>query len=94
MDELLHVARAGDWAAAQADGTYAIPDGDFIHLCRPEQLAGVLERFYAGAAGLVLLRVDGAGLDVRVEAAGDGAGEFPHLYAPLPVAAVTRAEAL
>ena len=93
---LLHVALAFDWEAAQLTGTYPIPAGPggepapFIHLCNPEQLAGVLDRFFAEEAEpLVLLEVDAAGLDVRLEAAADGAGLFPHLYGPLPVAAVT-----
>jgi glutathione S-transferase len=53
----------------------------------------VLERFYTGVprAELVLLEVDPAGLPVRVEAASDGAGDFPHLYGPLPLASVTAA---
>jgi len=69
------------------------PDGGpapFLHLCEPDQLPGVLERFFAAEPEpLVLLEVDPAGLDVRREAAPDGAGVFPHLYGPLPVSAVT-----
>lgn len=91
----LHVARARDWEAARAAGTYAIPPGPggvpaaFIHLCFPEQLAGVLARYFAGEPEpLVLLEVDPAGLDVRLEPAEGGEGPFPHLYGPLPVAAV------
>lgn len=93
MRPFLHVARAEDWDAAQATGAYAVPAGadPFTHACYPEQLAGVLERFYAGTPReeLVLLEVDPAGLPVRVEAAGDGAGDFPHVYGPIPVASVT-----
>ena len=93
---LLHVALAFDWEAAGLTGTYPIPAGPggdpapFIHLCGPEQLPGVLERFFAEEdEPLVLLEVDPAGLDVRLEAAADGAGLFPHLYGALPVASVT-----
>jgi uncharacterized protein (DUF952 family) len=93
---LLHVARAADWEAARAAGTYPIPPGPdgapapFIHLCRPGQLPGVLERHFAAEPEpLVLLDVDPAGLDVRDEAAPGAAEAFPHLYGPLPVAAVT-----
>lgn len=93
---LLHVALAPAWQAAQRSGTYPVPPGPdgepapFLHLCLPDQLPGVLERFFgAEPAQLVLLEVDPAGLDVRMEAAADGAGVFPHLYGPLPVAAVT-----
>ncbi len=93
MRSFLHVARAEDWARAQERGEYAVPAGKdpFTHACFTEQLAGVLDRFYTGAPrdGLVLLEVDPAGLPVAVEAAGDGAGDFPHVYGPIPVASVT-----
>ncbi len=92
---LLHVARAADWEAARPAGTYPIPPGPggapaaFVHLCRSDQLPGVLERYFAAEpAPLVLLEVDPTGLDVREEAASEGAETFPHLYGPLPVAAV------
>jgi uncharacterized protein (DUF952 family) len=87
---VLHVARRPDWEAARATGTYPIPGGGpFIHCCFPEQLAGVLERFFAGAdTELLQLTVDPEGLPIVVEAAGDGAGDFPHLHGPLPVASV------
>ena len=92
----LHVALASAWEAALRTGTYAVPPGPggtpapFIHLCFPEQLAGVLDRYFAGEpAPLVLLELDPAGLDVRLEPAADGVGDFPHLYGDLPVDAVT-----
>jgi len=54
----------------------------FIHFSYASQLAGTAALHYAGASDLVVLAVDEAGLDVRVE------GGFPHLYEPLPVSAV------
>ena len=93
MRPFLHVARRADWEAAQGSGSYAVPAGPdpFTHACYPEQLAGVLERFYAGVsrAELVLLEVEPDGLPLRVEAASDGAGDFPHVHGPIPVANVT-----
>lgn len=90
MPPVLHVARRPDWEAAQASGSYPIPGGGpFIHCCFPAQLAGVLERFFAGAdADLLALTIDPAGLPLVVEPAADGAGDFPHLHGPLPVASV------
>ncbi len=93
MRSFLHVARVEDWRAAQDSGEYSIPPGKdpFTHACYPEQLPGVLERFYADTPRetLVLLEVEPAGLPVEIEAAGDGAGSFPHVYGPIPVASVT-----
>ena len=93
MRPSLHVARSADWERAKERGEYAVPPGrdPFTHACHPEQLAGVLDRFYAATprAGLVLLEVDPAGLPVEVEADGDGAGDFWHAYGPIPGASVT-----
>lgn len=92
MRPFLHVARLEDWSAAEASGAYEVPAGPdpFTHACYPEQLAGVLERFYATTPReeLILLEVEPEGLPVRVEAAGDGFGDFPHVYGPIPVANV------
>ncbi|MCW3012385.1 MAG: hypothetical protein JWO90_2789 [Solirubrobacterales bacterium] len=98
MRPFLHVARREDWEAAQSTGSYAVPAGGdpFTHACHPEQLPGVLERFYAGVPreDLVLLEVDPEGLPVRIEAASDGAGDFPHVYGPIPVTNVLATRAV
>ncbi len=99
MRPFLHVARVEDWEAAQASGAYAVPAGPdpFTHACYPEQLPGVLERFYTGVPReeLVLLEVEpDEALPVEVEAAADGAGDFPHVYGPIPVAQVTATRAV
>ena len=69
----------------------------FIHCCTPAQLAGVLERFYTGRTGLVVLELDAAAFadELRWEAPAppDGspvseaeAGQsFPHVYAEIPL---------
>ncbi len=61
-----------------------------MHCSYPDQLAGVAAAFYADAGDLVLLRIDPARVpaEIRVE------GGFPHVYGPIPVAAVTAAEPL
>ena len=93
---LLHVTSAEAWAEAQRSGLHAPPmlaqDG-FLHLCTPAQLDYVLGRHFAGRTGLVLLHIDPAKLgDLRWENSEPGRDAFPHLYGPLPVAAVLRAE--
>jgi len=94
--DLLHVTSAEAWAEAKRSGLHAPPmleqDG-FLHLCTAEQLAYVLGRHFAGRTGLVLLHLDPAKLhDLRWEISEPGRDAFPHLYGPLPVAAVIRAE--
>ena len=96
MDRVLHVTSPTGWEDARASGVLTrgqepAADSDaFLHCCFDDQLAGVLERFYSGVEGpLVVLEVDPDGLGVRIEAASDGAGDFPHVHADLPVEAVT-----
>ena len=88
---LLHVTTADAWAA----GPPAPPVDGFLHLCTPAQLPFVLERHFAGQSGLVVLHLN-AGLlaDVRWETGEPGMDPFPHLYGPLPAAAVREVEPL
>ncbi|WP_037970271.1 DUF952 domain-containing protein [Streptosporangium amethystogenes] len=95
---ILHLALAADWDAALRAGEYRIStlgrtldEEGFIHACAShEQLRGVVERFYRDVTTpLVLLSVDPRGLDVRMEVPADSPEAFPHIYGPLPVAAVT-----
>lgn len=92
-----HIAEANEWRAAAAVGEYrmstrglTLEEEGFIHCSASrEQAAGVLERYYADHPGpLLLLTIDPARLEskVRIE------GGFPHLYGPLPVAAVVGVE--
>ncbi|WP_229054056.1 DUF952 domain-containing protein [Aeromicrobium sp. Leaf350] len=95
-----HLALRADWADAQATGAYTwstrgvtIAEEGFLHGSRPDQVEGVLARFYADLdpAELVLLDIDTDLLDVpwRFDPVGDD--EYPHVYGPVPVAAVVAA---
>jgi len=97
VTELWHLAEGADWAGATRTGSYerstrgrSLAEVGFVHCSYREQLAGVAERYYAGVPDLVLLRIDPARIpaEIRVE------GGFPHVYGPIPVAAVTSAEPL
>ena len=66
----------------------------FVHLSTPEQVHLPANRLFSGRTDLVLLRVDPARLTspVRWEPGVPSDPEsmrFPHLYGPLPIAAVT-----
>lgn len=82
---VLHVATPADWAATErAGGLSAEP---FLHLCTDAQLPFVLKKHFAGQTGLLLVRIDPAGLDVRWETSEPGMDPFPHLYGWAPVSA-------
>lgn len=94
---LLHICTRDEWATAQRDGV-RVPDGfavdGFVHLSAPAQVHLPANRLFAGRRDLVLLELDPDRLaaEVRWEPGvpSDPASmRFPHLYGPLPVAAVT-----
>ena len=98
-DELLHLALPEEWAAARDVGEYrtstrgrTLDDEGFVHCSYRRQLEGVANRFYADVSELVILHIDPELLDaeVRLEPPADGVDElFPHVYGPIPTAAVT-----
>lgn len=100
-EPLLHVALADEYDAARAEqATHYAPGAfaseGFVHLCRPHQLAGVLARYFTGRDDLVLLALDAGSFDAELrEEDTTGRGEaFPHLYGPVPFAAVQAARAI
>ena len=66
-----------------------LADG-YIHLSAEPQVVGTLDKHFAGQSGLWLARVDlsALGSAVRREKSRGGA-LFPHIYAALPLSAVT-----
>ena len=84
------------WLAAEEAGVFEgletdIEDG-FIHLSTTPQVAGTLERHFAGQTDLLLVDIDPELLeDLRWEPSSRG-DLYPHLYGPLPLDAVVRVE--
>ncbi|KIU16058.1 DUF952 domain-containing protein [Mycolicibacterium llatzerense] len=95
---LVHLCSETDWAGAQFDGELRPPSLDlvgFVHLSAPEQVHLPANRLYRGQSDLILLVCDPGllGSPVRWEpgvATDPESMLFPHLYGPLPAAAVTR----
>lgn len=95
-DPIYKLADRSEWAAARAAGAYpgsAVDRADgYIHMSTAAQLAETARRHYAGREGLVLASVDPDALGGRLRwEPSRGGALFPHLYEPLPMAAV-RAE--
>lgn len=101
---IYHCSLVSDWQVAQLAGEYTISsrgrtlaDEGFVHASYAEQVPGVLQRFYADLTDpLCLLRIDPGLLQAPVVAENLMGGDelFPHIYGPIPVAAVVGVEAL
>ena len=94
-EHVYKVLRASEWQEAQTRGVITgsaddLRDG-FIHLSTHAQLAGTLERHFAGETGLVVLEIaaDRVSAALKWEESRGGA-LFPHLYGVLPLNAVIR----
>ena len=80
------------WREAEAlgrfDGAEAHRRDGYIHFSTAEQVRDTAAKHFAGEADLLLIAVDATRLSaLRYEPAGRGT-LFPHLYAPLSLAAV------
>ncbi len=93
---LLHICATAEWERAQRLEELrpdSLRTAGFVHLSTPEQVHLPANRLYAGRTDLVLLHLDPTRLDKSVRwepgvAADPASMVFPHLYGPLPLAAV------
>lgn len=85
---IFKIESADVWRTAEVAGVYTGAPVDkadgFIHLSAADQVAGTLEKHFAGRTGLVLIAFDAndLGSDLHWEVSRAGA-LFPHLYADL-----------
>jgi uncharacterized protein (DUF952 family) len=85
-NEAEQLARDGLFRGAPVD----VADG-YIHLSTASQVAGTLEKHFAGISGLMLAAVDLSQLSDTVRWEPSRGGQlFPHIYGVLPIAAVVR----
>lgn len=89
-----HLAEPSDWSrtAARSYAPAAFEAEGFIHLSTPAQLEATFGRYYQGRTDLVLLTVDESHPSVQASLKWEslvGGEPFPHLYARLPLEAVT-----
>lgn len=96
MADLLHITTPAEWEAARATGEVAPPSlatEGFVHCSTRDQLPTTLARHFAGAGELALLVVDPGALGAELRWEESHPGEhYPHVYGPIPVAAVTAVE--
>ena len=93
---IVHLATVAEWARAQATGSVApasLEQEGFIHCSRPDQVAGSIDRHFAGVDSLVLLHLDEGsfGEDLRWEEGRPGE-PFPHVYRSIGLEEVLAVE--
>lgn len=96
MPIIYHVTTASEWTAAKEKGFYESPTlhtEGFIHCSEEHQVAGVLERYFAGKTSLVKLVIDTDKLTSRYvqEWSPSTQDTFPHIYGPIDLDAVIEA---
>ena len=97
---IYHMCALAEWRAAEAEGAYRGSSQDavdgFIHFSTQGQVRASAAKHRAGQAGLVLLTADAGALGeaLKWEPATTSGALFPHLYGPLPLAAVTAVQDL
>lgn len=99
MTTVYKIVSADLWQAAEDSGVFTgagidLSDG-FIHLSTGAQARRTAQLYFKGQGNLVLVAVDGArlGAALKYEPSRDG-DLFPHLYGPLPLAAVLSVQPL
>ena len=91
---ILHITTAPEWEKSRGRGEHRPPSLDtegFVHCSLPTQVTHVADWFYREVPDLLLLGIDPNELTspLRWEPSADAfAGDFPHVYGPIPVAAV------
>jgi uncharacterized protein (DUF952 family) len=95
--ELLHILTTSAWDCAQEIGVYAPPElgrDGFLHCCTAQQLDFVLQRHFAGAAGLLVITIetDLVPAMLRWAHSEPGMPPFPHLHGSIPCDAVRKVE--
>ena len=101
---IFHIAEPARWHQAQADGSYTgstrgsdLRGVGFIHCSYRHQVEAVANHLYADWSDeLLLLEADPEKIpaEIRVERLDGAPDEFPHIYGPLPTAAVSAVHTL
>jgi uncharacterized protein (DUF952 family) len=100
-EPIFHLALAEHWDTARPPTVYTVStrglelaDVGFIHCSTRHQLEVVANGFYSDVDELIVLTIDpdAVDADVRWEPPTPGADDrYPHIYGPLPAAAVLDA---
>ncbi len=92
---IYRIAESEDWLQCLRNRQFTSADlslEGFIHCSEKQQILHTAAKYYAGKTDLVLLEIDDIlmGANLRREDL-TGRGEYyPHVYAPIPIAAIQR----
>ncbi len=89
---IYHITSASAWQHAQAEGSYqaaSLKTEGFIHCSKPDQVEATADRYYHGVTGLVLLSIDSDQVLPEIRFEESHGEEYPHIYGPLNLGAVT-----
>lgn len=93
---IYHIVLPEIWNKVKGNSTYSVASLEtegFIHCSYDHQLDEVIERYYAGATELVILKIDIAKLTSKLVSEPSTGGEiYPHIYGPINLDAVASAE--
>jgi uncharacterized protein (DUF952 family)/flavin reductase (DIM6/NTAB) family NADH-FMN oxidoreductase RutF len=94
---IYHIVKKEEWETAQKDNEYSresLKTDGFIHCCYKNQIAPVMEQWFKGQKGLVIVKIDPSLLNVKVhyENLEGGQEKFPHIYGPINLSAVVKIE--
>lgn len=88
---LIHICTQSEWENAKPSGEYlaaSLETEGFIHCSRPDQVLGVVNRFYADVPDLVLLWIDPQRVEAEIRWEPVDGDVFPHVYGALNIEAV------
>lgn len=92
MSRIFHIVPQTTWN--QVAGTDYRADSlaseGFAHCSYSAQVAPVVQRFFAGQTGLLLLEIDVAKLRSELRAEEVGGEKFPHVYGPIEREAIVK----
>lgn len=99
MPIIYHITTLPEWHHALQSGAYeatSLKEEGFIHCSQENQVAGVLERYFAGKKNLVKLTIDTDKLTSNLvyDWSPSTQDTFPHIYGTLNTDAVITAEQL
>jgi len=91
---LFHIVSVDDWARAVEAGGYEPPSlaaEGFVHLSFADQVAGTANRYYRALDDLQVIELDSSAVEsiLRIEDTTGSGVQFPHVYGPIAVDAVT-----